>query len=122
MIGLDRHIGEATDRCAQKVQHQKCDVAGDDEAVPDQLAAPTKQELQNRPGVNAVDKRHASGDVQLIPPLRLRLFHRLEVCGRPLLHRLHRIANGNAKCCRAGRRSGSHFDLWCCRLYRVMVR
>ena len=81
-IRLDRHIGQATDDRAKKIKRQESDIAGDDEAVPEQLAAPAKEELQDRPGINAVDKRGASGDVQLIPPLYLRLFRRLEVFGR----------------------------------------
>ncbi len=41
-IRLDRHIGQATDNRTEEIKRQKHDVAGDDEAVPDQLAAPAK--------------------------------------------------------------------------------
>ena len=41
-IRLDRHIGQATDDRAKKIKRQESDIAGDDEAVPDQLAAPAK--------------------------------------------------------------------------------
>jgi hypothetical protein len=41
-IRLDRHIGEATDNRTKKIKRQEHNVAGDDEAVPDQLTAPAK--------------------------------------------------------------------------------
>ncbi len=41
-IRLDRHIGQATDNRAKEIKRQEHNVAGDDEAVPEQLAAPAK--------------------------------------------------------------------------------
>ena len=41
-IRLDRHIGQATDNRAKKIKRQESDIAGDDEAVPEQLSAPAE--------------------------------------------------------------------------------
>ena len=41
-ICLNRHIGQATDDRAKEIKHQEGDVAGDNEAGPDQLTAPAK--------------------------------------------------------------------------------
>ena len=41
-ICLYRHIGEATEDRAKEIKHQDRNEAGDNEAGPDQLAAPAK--------------------------------------------------------------------------------
>ena len=41
-IRLDRHIGQATNNRTEEIKREKHDVAGDNEAVPEQLAAPAK--------------------------------------------------------------------------------
>ena len=41
-IRLDRHIGQATDDRAKEIKRQECNIASDNEAVLDQLAAPAE--------------------------------------------------------------------------------
>ena len=41
-IRLDRHVGQATDDRAKEIKRQECNIASDNEAVPDQLAAPAE--------------------------------------------------------------------------------
>ena len=41
-IRLDRHVGQATDDRAKEIKRQECNIASDNEAGPDQLAAPAK--------------------------------------------------------------------------------
>lgn len=41
-IRLDRHIGQARDNGTDEVKYHERNVASDDQAVPNQLAAPAK--------------------------------------------------------------------------------